>query len=211
MNFKEALRKLPFLKQASQTAEELNVDAFIVGGFVRDFILKRNKNEIDFLIIGDGPSFANIFANKLGIKDISIFKNFGTAHFHFNSFDLEFVGARKESYKRGSRKPDVLPGSFQDDINRRDFTINTLAVSINKNKFGELIDTFNGFKDIEKKIIKTPIDPLITFNDDPLRILRAYRFASQLSFKVDGEINSAAKRLKERLNIVSQERITDDF
>lgn len=211
MNFKETFRKLPFLKEASQTAEELKVDAFIVGGFVRDIILKRNKNEIDFLILGDGPSFAKIFANKLGIKDISIFKNFGTAHFHFSGYDLEFVGARKESYKKGSRKPDVIPGSFKDDINRRDFTINTLAVSINNENFGDLIDTFDGLKDIENKLIKTPIDPLITFNDDPLRILRAYRFASQLDFKVDDEINSAAKKLKKRLNIVSQERITDEF
>ncbi len=211
MNFKEALQNLPFLKHATQTADELKVNAYIIGGFVRDLILKRSKNEIDFLIIGDGPAFASNYAEKLGIKNISIFKNFGTAHFHFKGYDLEFVGSRKESYKKGSRKPDVIPGSFEDDIKRRDFTINTLALSINKNRFGELVDTYNGFKDIENQLIKTPIDPLITFDDDPLRILRAYRFASQLNFKVDDSINFAAQKLKNRLNIVSQERISDEF
>ena len=145
------------------------------------------------------------------LKIFLIFKNFGTAHFRYNDFDFEFVGARKESYSRGSRKPDVETGSFKDDISRRDFTINTLAVSLTKNNFGELIDTFNGISDLENKIIKTPLNPEVTFDDDPLRMMRAFRFMSQLQFKVAPEIIETSKKLKERLKIVSQERITDEF
>ena len=211
MNFSEHLSNYEFLKEASKISEELKSSVFIVGGFVRDIILKRQKNEIDFLVLGDGPEFAERYSDRLGISKISIFKNFGTAHFRYHDVDLEFVGARKESYKRGSRKPEVTQGSFDDDINRRDFTINTLAISLNPDKFGELIDTFNGYRDIENKIIRTPVDPLITFDDDPLRIMRAYRFASQLNFNVDDAVNIAAEKLKDRLKIVSQERITDEF
>jgi len=211
MNFKKELIKYHFISNATETAEEMKLEVFIVGGFVRDLILDRVKNEIDFLVIGDGPKFASKYAESLGINKISIFKNFGTAHFRINDFDLEFVGARKESYNRQSRKPEVATGTFDEDISRRDFTINTLAVSINKSNFGQLIDTYNGINDINNKLIKTPIDPLITFNDDPLRIMRAYRFASQLNFSVDDSINEAANKLRERLKIVSQERITDEF
>jgi len=211
MNFTDKLSQYPFLITASKVAEEKNIKVFIVGGFVRDLILQREKNEIDFLIIGDGTAYASELAKALGVSKISIFKNYGTSHFKFNNFDLEFVGARKESYKKESRNPLVSAGTFEDDIKRRDFTINTLAISINKKSFGEIADTFNGLDDIDKKIIKTPIDAEITFNDDPLRILRAFRFAAQLNFSIDEKINLAAGKLKERLGIISQERITDEF
>ena len=211
MNFEKNFKKYDFLQTASELANSIGCELFIVGGFVRDTILNRERNEIDFLVIGDGPGFASAYAKKLGIGKISIFKNFGTAHFRYNDFDLEFVGARKESYRKNSRNPSVTAGTFDDDINRRDFTINTLAVSLNKKNFGELIDKYQGVKDIEGKIIKTPLNPLDTFNDDPLRILRAFRFASQLHFGVDEKILKAATALRERLRIVSQERITDEF
>ncbi|MGA8265435.1 MAG: CCA tRNA nucleotidyltransferase, partial [Ignavibacteriaceae bacterium] len=211
MNFEKNLKKYSFLKTASELADSMNCGIFIVGGFVRDIILNREHNEIDFLVIGDGPGFASAFGKKLGIEKISIFKNFGTAHFRYNDFDLEFVGARKESYRKNSRNPLVTTGTFDDDINRRDFTINTLAASINTKDFGKLTDKFNGLDDIKGKIIKTPLNPLETFNDDPLRILRAFRFSSQLHFDVDEKILQAANTLRERLKIVSQERITDEF
>ena len=211
MDFRTELKKYEFLEQATLTANELNVKAYIVGGFVRDLILGREKNEIDFLVIGSGPEFASKYAANLNVERVSLFKNFGTAHFHYHDFDLEFVGARKESYNRDSRKPVVESGTFQEDISRRDFTINTLAVSVNAEDFGLLVDTYDGFNDIVKKLIKTPLDPLITFDDDPLRIMRAFRFAAQLDFNVDESVNIAAGKLKERLKIVSQERITDEF
>ena len=211
MNFKEKLDKYFFISIASQTAKEANVEVYIVGGFVRDLILNRTRNEVDFLVIGNGPDYAAKLAEKFGIEKISIFKNFGTAHFRVQDYDLEFVGARKESYNWDSRKPDVTIGTFDDDISRRDFTINTLAVSINDESFGKLLDKYDGLKDIENKIMKTPIDPELTFNDDPLRIMRAYRFASQLNFQIDSSINIAAKNLGHRLKVVSQERITDEF
>lgn len=203
--------KLKFLKTASEVADELDYKIYIVGGFVRDILLKRERSEIDFLVVGEGPKFADEFANSLGIKKVTVFKNFGTAHFKFGELDLEFVGARKESYNRDSRKPIVEIGSFEDDINRRDFTINALAVSLNKYDYGDLIDTFGGLKDLENKLIKTPLDPMETFDDDPLRIMRAFRFASQLNFDVDDKIIVAAEKLRERLKIVSIERITDEF
>lgn len=210
-DIKKILEGYEFLKKATETAEETNEDCFVVGGFVRDMILERNRNEIDFLIIGDGPAFAERYAGKLGIQKINIYKNFGTAHFRYNDFDLEFVGARKESYNRNSRNPVVVPGTFDEDIRRRDFTINTMAVSVNMKDFGTLIDTFDGMKDIEERIITTPLDPFVTFDDDPLRIMRAFRFASQLNFRVDEKIMAAANQFNDRLSIVSQERITDEF
>ncbi|MFZ1291676.1 MAG: CCA tRNA nucleotidyltransferase [Melioribacteraceae bacterium] len=211
MNFNDFLNKKKYFTIISQLAIELNVKVYIVGGFVRDLILNRKKNEVDFLVIGNGVLFAEKLAEKLGENNINIFKNFGTAHFKHENIDFEFVGARKESYKKESRNPFVEFGSFEDDINRRDFTINTLAISLNQENFGELIDKFDGLKDIEKKIIKTPLDPNITFDDDPLRIMRAFRFASQLNFYVEENILIAAEQLSERLKIVSQERITDEL
>ena len=188
------------------------IKVYIVGGFTRDVILERDlKNDIDIMVVGDGPKFASLTAEILGITNVVIFKNFGTAHFIFNNFNLEFVGARKESYSKDSRKPIVQDGSFEEDIIRRDFTINTLAISLNKDNFGEIIDTFNGLEDIKQKIIKTPLNPIETFDDDPLRILRAFRFASQLNFRVEENILAAASKMAERLKIVSQERISDEF
>ncbi len=211
MNFKTKLAEYPFLKIASTIAKKNNLEVYIVGGFVRDMVLERERNEIDFLVIGSGTKFASEYAEELKIKNVSVYKNFGTAHFRYHDIDLEFVGARKESYSRDSRKPEVSEGSFEDDIKRRDFTINTLAVSLNEESYGELIDKYDGLNDIKNKIIKTPLEPLKTFDDDPLRIMRAYRFASQLNFEVDEKINLAAEELNERLNILSQERITDEF
>ncbi len=211
MNFDKKLKKYHFLQAAIELADNIGCEAYIVGGFVRDILLNRERNEIDFLIVGDGPGFAKEYAKQLGIKNVTIFKSFGTAHFRFDTYDLEFVGARKESYRTNSRNPSVSSGSFDDDINRRDFTINTLAVSINKKDFGKLTDKFDGIADLKNKIIRTPLNPIETFNDDPLRIMRAFRFASQLNFVVDESILNAANKLRERLKIVSQERITDEF
>jgi len=211
MNLSNELKKYSFLESAKKVAENLNLPVYIVGGFVRDLFLNRSRVDIDFLIVGDGDLFAREFARELGVNNVVTFKTFGTSHFEYENLDFEFVAARKESYQKDSRKPRVTEGTFEDDINRRDFTINTLAVSVNKKDFGELFDTFGGLKDINDKIIKTPVDPMITFNDDPLRILRAYRFASQLNFSVDDSITIGASKLKDRLEIISQERITDEF
>ncbi len=208
---KKILINKDYFIAASEVAETMNVKIFVVGGYVRDLILKRKLDDVDILVIGDGLEFANKLAKKLGVKKVTFFKNFGTAHFFYEDIDLEFVGARKESYSETSRNPKVEIGTFEDDINRRDFTINAMAISLNKEDFGELIDTFDGMADIKAKIIKTPLNPIETFNDDPLRILRAFRFASQLNFKVDEKIMEAANKLANRLEIISQERITDEF
>jgi poly(A) polymerase len=211
LNFKEVFKDNQAISIASEVGFEKEQKVYIVGGYIRDLLLGKEKDEIDFLVIGDSLLYARALADRMGVENINIFKNFGTAHFTFNKIDLEFVGARRESYNRESRKPMIEDGTFEDDIRRRDFTINTLAVSINKESFGELIDTFDGLTDLENKIIKTPLDPLDTFDDDPLRIMRAYRFASILNFQVTDDINRAATILSERLRIVSQERITDEF
>lgn len=210
-DFSEYLSAIPFISTASTLATEINVRVYIVGGFIRDYLIEREKKEIDFLVVGDGLAYAKTLAERLGVEQVVMFKNFGTAHFRYNDFDLEFVGARKESYKRASRNPKVEPGSFEDDINRRDFTINTIALSINEKDFGSLIDTFNGIDDIKNRLIKTPLDPLQTFDDDPLRIMRAFRFAAQLGFEIDEAVLAATTELRERLKIVAQERITDEF
>ncbi|MBK9099662.1 MAG: HD domain-containing protein [bacterium] len=211
MNVSAEITKYIFFQQASELAERMKVEVYIVGGYVRDLILGREGKDIDFLVIGDVMNFAQTFANQLGIKDIVVYKTFGTAHFVYESLNFEFVASRKESYQRSSRKPEVTEGTFLDDISRRDFTINTLAVSIMKNNFGEVIDQYNGLLDIENKLIRTPLDPKITFDDDPLRILRAFRFASQLNFTVDDSVLKAAEEYRDRLEIVSQERKTDEF
>ena len=211
MNLTKEIEHIEFLKDAGIAAESAGVKVYAVGGFVRDIFLKREIKEIDFVVLGDGPSYAQAYAERLGIEHVNIFRNFGTAHFRYDNYDLEFVGARKESYNRDSRKPYVEEGTFEDDLKRRDFTINTLAVSVNTEDFGELVDRFNGLEDLNNRLIKTPIDPNITFDDDPLRIMRAFRFASQLNFEVHPSIIEAASKLKARLSIVSQERITDEF
>ncbi len=199
------------ITDASDVATELNIKLFIVGGLVRDLIIGRESREIDFLVIGDGISFANAYAAKLGVKNVNVYKTYGTSHFRIGKFNYEFVGARKESYSRDSRNPVIEVGTFEDDIARRDFTINTLAVSLNKEDYGELIDTYKGLADISGKLIRTPLDPFITFEDDPLRIMRAIRFASQLNFKIAERVFKAISKKAERLKIITQERITDEF
>lgn len=207
----QKISQLPLIKTFSKVSEKVDKEVFLIGGFVRDIILDRHRNDIDILVIGSGVDFAKSVADELKIKNVDYFKNFGTAHFDYEGMNIEFVGARKESYDRNTRKPIVEDGTYLDDISRRDFTINTLAVSLNKKDFGKLIDTFNGLEDIQLKLIKTPLDPLKTFDDDPLRIMRAFRFASQLGFTVDASIMKAANEMRNRLAIVSQERITDEF
>ena len=173
--------------------------------------MKRERSDIDILVIGSGIDFAKTVAERLNIRNVNYFKNFGTAQFDFDVMNIEFVGARRESYDRNTRKPIVEDGTFEDDISRRDFTINTLAVSLNKDDFGKLIDVYDGLTDIKNQIIRTPLDPFKTFDDDPLRIMRAFRFASQLNFKVEKNVMKAAYEMRNRLSIVSQERITDEF
>lgn len=211
MNFSNEIKNIPIVSTITEAAKESGIEVFLVGGVVRDLILKRDRSDLDFLVIGDSLKFAEKVANKIGIQKVTKFRNFGTAHFIYENYDIEFVGARKESYKRDSRKPIVEDGTFEDDIKRRDFTINAMAISLNDKNFGELIDIFNGYNDLQSKLIKTPLDPFQTFDDDPLRIMRAFRFAAQLEFQVDESIMKAAKEMKERLRIVSQERITDEF
>ena len=198
-------------RKASETAFRGKVKLFIVGGYVRDIILEREKKEIDFLVVGDGIDFANKLAMELGTEKVVVYRNFGTAQFHYRDLVLEFVGARKESYRKESRKPEVEKGTFEEDISRRDFTVNTLALSLNRENYGELIDIYNGLEDLERGIIRTPLNPEITFEDDPLRIMRGFRFASQLQFELDPATFEAAKIKAERLKIISQERITDEF
>lgn len=211
MNFSNEIKNIPIISTITEAAKESRIEVFMVGGVVRDLILKRERSDLDFLVIGDSLKFAELVANKLGVHKVTKFRNFGTAHFIYQNFDIEFVGARKESYNRNSRKPVVEDGTFEDDIKRRDFTINAMAISLNEKNFGELIDIFNGYNDLQNKLIKTPLDPFQTFDDDPLRVMRAFRFAAQLEFQVDESIMNAAKEMKERLRIVSQERITDEF
>lgn len=212
MNLKEALKN-PVFKEVGKVGDELNQKTFVIGGFVRDYLLKRPlKKDIDVVTEGSGIQLAKITANNLGdTSKVSIFKRFGTAMFKQNNTDWEFVGARKESYSENSRKPAVENGSIQDDQQRRDFTINALAISLNQNTFGEFIDPFNGIKDLEKKIIRTPLDPDITYSDDPLRMMRAIRFAAQLNFDIEVDSFEAIQRNAERLKIISRERIMDEF
>lgn len=199
-------------KAIALQAEELNLETYIIGGYVRDLILERPSKDLDFVTIGSGILLAEKVANYLNPKlKVNVFKNFGTAQFKYRGVDLEFVGARKESYVLNSRKPEVESGSIVDDQNRRDFTINALAISLNKNNFGELVDPFNGLDHISKKILKTPLDPNITFSDDPLRMMRAIRFATQLNFRIEDETLEAIKQNKDRISIISNERIGDEL
>jgi tRNA nucleotidyltransferase/poly(A) polymerase len=208
---REKIAELKIIDVISRVAESDNTKVYAVGGFVRDIFLNRERSDLDILVIGNGTNFARNVAEELGIVNVSYFKNFGTAYFEYQGMNIEFVGARKESYDRNTRKPIVEDGSFDEDISRRDFTINTLAISLNKDELGKIIDRYDGIVAIKSKLIKTPLDPIRTFDDDPLRIMRAFRFASQLHFNVDESIMTAAKEMKERLSIVSQERITDEF
>ncbi len=200
----------------SEASDDLGVDSYVVGGYVRDLCLKRPlKKDIDIMCIGSGIELAQNFYKRIRPNitpaKINIFKRFGTAMIKFNNYNIEFVGARKESYSNDSRKPSIEEGTFLDDMLRRDFTINTLAIRLNKNYFGELIDTFGGIDDIEKGIIKTPSDPNKTFSDDPLRMLRAIRFSCELNFDIDKDTQNSIKKNSNRLEILSSERISDEI
>ena len=196
----------------SETADNLNQETFVIGGFVRDLILNRPSPDIDIVTIGSGIQLAEMVAKKLGPNiQVSIFKNFGTAMLKYQSLEVEFVGARKESYQEDSRNPIVEDGTLEEDQNRRDFTINALAICLNKDRFGELIDPFGGIQDIENKIIRTPLEPGITFSDDPLRMMRAIRFASQLGFTIEEKTLEAISLNKKRIHIISQERIGEEL
>lgn len=201
----------PIFKIVSEESQKLGFQTYVVGGFVRDIYLKRASKDVDFVTVGSGITLAEAVKKRLKGAHLSVFKNFGTAQIKTNDWEFEFVGARKESYDRNSRKPKVEDGTFEDDIYRRDFTINTLAISLTVNNYGELIDTFNSINDLESGIIKTPLDPKITFSDDPLRMMRAVRFATQLNFKIEDETFQALKSEAQRLEIISQERITDEL
>ena len=200
----------PLFKKLSKLADETQVEIYVIGGFVRDIFLKRPSKDIDILVIGNGIRFAEA-AGKILHSKVTVFKNFGTAMLRDGDLEIEFVGARKESYRSESRKPIVEDGTLEDDQKRRDFSINAMALGLNKFNYGELLDPFNGEQDLELKLIRTPLDPGVTFSDDPLRMLRAIRFASQLNFSIDTKAIEAIKKNVERIKIVSIERITDEI
>lgn len=210
MNLKQHLDHIIF-KTISEVAAEEGVSIFAIGGFVRDIILKRPSKDIDFVVLGSGIEIAEKVAKKLDVKKVAFYKNFGTAAFVFDDLEIEFVGARKESYDRNSRKPIVENGSLADDQNRRDFTINALALSMSRSSFGELLDPFNGIEDLKNKVIRTPLAPEKTYSDDPLRMLRAIRFASQLNFRISTESFDAITANAHRLSIISKERIAAEL
>lgn len=196
----------------SETVDEMGVEAYIVGGYVRDMILERHSKDVDVVVVGSGIEVAKNFAKRLGKgAHCSYFKNFGTAQVKWHGEEIEFVGARKESYNRDSRKPIVEDGTLDDDQKRRDFTINAMAICLNKQRFGELVDPFDGIYDLEDGLIVTPLDPDVTFSDDPLRMMRCVRFATQLKFVIEEETFAALERNKERIKIISQERIIDEL
>lgn len=202
----------PVFSLIADVARELDLPVYVVGGWVRDLILGRDSKDIDIVVQGSGIALATQIADKLGTQGkISIFKKFGTANIRIGEYEVEFVGARKESYRLDSRKPIVEEGSLMDDISRRDFTINTMAISLNSGDFGALLDPFGGLEDLHLKRLKTPLAPDITFSDDPLRMMRGLRFEAQLGFKLDDEVFDAIKRNAQRLSIVSVERIMDEF
>ena len=213
MNYSSALKN-PIFKIVQLASDELNYPTYVVGGFVRDFLLKRKKDktDIDFVCVGNGMKLAELVTHKLGKKaSFKVFKNFGTAMIYYKGEDYEFVGARKESYRSDSRKPIIENGTLEEDQNRRDFTINAMAIQLNTENYGTLIDPFNGQKDLKNQIIRTPLDADITYSDDPLRMMRAIRFATQLNFIIEDKSLASISRNAERLAIISQERITEEL
>ncbi|MBK6985876.1 MAG: HD domain-containing protein [Bacteroidetes bacterium] len=202
----------PIFKTIADCANQLGVDAYVIGGFVRDIYLGRESKDIDVVTIGKGIELAELVHKQLGEEaHLSVFKNFGTAQVKFGDLEVEFVGARKESYNRDSRKPIVEDGTLENDQDRRDFTINALAIGLSKSNFGKLLDPFNGVGDIENKILRTPLEPEVTYSDDPLRMMRAIRFSSQLGLTIEKESLDAISKNKARISIVSKERITDEL
>lgn len=217
MNFADNLAKNSIFELIAESGSSLNYPTYVVGGFVRDLLLKRNtKKDIDIVCVGSGLALAEKLAQNLEAQTgkaptVSYFKNFGTAMLKHQDLEIEFVGARRESYQRDSRKPIVEDGSLQDDQNRRDFTVNALAISLNQEDYGTLIDPFDGQGDLKRRLLRTPLDPEITFSDDPLRMMRAIRFATQLKFDIHPDTFEAISKHRERIKIVSQERITDEL
>ena len=212
MNHKQAL-KHPIFETISQSAEELNLDSYVIGGFVRDYLLERgDAKDIDVVAVGSGIELAQQVSKNLPTNPkVQIFKTYGTAMLRYDDIEVEFVGARKESYNEDSRNPIVENGTLQDDQNRRDFTINALALSLNTSNFGELLDPFNGIEDLDKGVIRTPLDPDITYSDDPLRMMRAIRFATQLNFKIEEQSLKAIADNKDRIKIITKERIVTEL
>ena len=211
-NIKESINNEIF-KIISECCEESTLECYVIGGYVRDFLIgKKSAKDIDILVVGNGIKIAENVAKKLKLKSkVTVFKNFGTAMFKYKNFEIEFVGTRKESYNKNSRNPKVSPGSLKDDLNRRDYTINTIGISLNKNSWGKVIDEFNGIDDLKNKVIRTPLEPKKTFSDDPLRMLRGARFASQLNFKIDKRSFDGLISEKDRIKIVSPERISEEI
>ena len=212
MNFNKALNN-PIFKIITQASQELNLESYVIGGFVRDVLLQReHKKDIDIVAVGSGIDLALKVSQLLPNQPkVQVFKNYGTAMLRFQDMDIEFVGARKESYSEESRNPKVASGTLEEDQNRRDFTINALAFSLNTTNYGHLIDPFNGLQDLQNKVIKTPLSPDITYSDDPLRMMRAIRFAAQLGFEIETESLKAIERNKNRINIISGERLVDEL
>ncbi|MFT6055022.1 MAG: tRNA nucleotidyltransferase/poly(A) polymerase [Roseivirga sp.] len=207
MNLSNSLNA-PIFQQLREVAKEQNLESYVVGGYVRDLLLKRESKDIDFVCIGPGIKLAEAVHEKLGTHlPLTVFKSFGTAMIKNGELELEFVGARKESYSRESRKPIVEDGTLEDDQNRRDFTINAMAISLNQENYGELVDPFNGVNDLKERVIRTPLDPQVTFSDDPLRMMRAIRFATQLNFDIEADTFEAITGMADRIEIVSGERI----
>ncbi|HLF20495.1 MAG TPA: CCA tRNA nucleotidyltransferase, partial [Bacteroidota bacterium] len=199
------------LQEIGLFADKTNLRVYVVGGYVRDAFLGKRVKDIDILVVGNGVEFARMVADTWGKTNLVVYEKFGTAMLHIDDYKIEFVGARKESYSKKSRKPDIETANLEEDLSRRDFTINAIAASLSKEDFGKVVDPYDGRKDLQKKMIRTPLDPEATFDDDPLRIMRALRFAAQLQFKVEPSILKAAKKMAQRLEIVSQERIAEEF
>ena len=211
-DFIPTLQSNSIFSLVSKAATSKNLKAYVVGGYVRDVVLKRESKDIDFVCVGSGIELAKEVAKLLGQDaKLSVYKNFGTASIHHQGFEYEFVGARKESYRSDSRNPIVEDGTLEDDQNRRDFTINAMAISLSEEDYGVLIDPFQGMEDLRNMIIRTPLEPAITFSDDPLRMLRAIRFATQLHFDIEPDTFDGLIQQAERISIISQERITDEM